>query len=270
MHSHSLPQFPDPSDAAEGSVSAHSPGVLPVSETFVSIQGEGLLTGVPSAFLRLSGCNLRCAWCDTPYASWSPEGSQRSIDDLVHWTLATGARHAVLTGGEPMMFPALPELSSRLAACGIHITIETAGTILPLPPTPPSHPHPLVCDLMSISPKLEGSTPRGDPRDPTGAWATRHQQRRLNLPVLQQLLDQYPAPKRQLKFVIAAPADLEEVESLLSRLRGWTPADVLLMPEGTTEPAPERRQLVVNACLAKGYRYCHRLHITLFGNKRGT
>ncbi|MFN7022373.1 MAG: 7-carboxy-7-deazaguanine synthase QueE, partial [Phycisphaerales bacterium] len=101
---------------------------IPISETFVSVQGEGKLTGLPSWFCRVSGCNLRCGWCDTPYASWTPEGGTRAIDDLVGEARRSGVQHAVLTGGEPMMFPQLAELSARLAGeCGMHVTIETAG-----------------------------------------------------------------------------------------------------------------------------------------------
>lgn len=253
----------------------------PVSELFTSVQGEGALTGVPSAFIRLSGCNLRCAWCDTPYASWSPEGDARSIDDLVAWARATNLRHAVLTGGEPMLFPELCELSARLAApressgggggggggAAMHITIETAGTTIP---TPTSADFPLTCHLMSISPKLANSTPRNDPRDPLHVWSARHDERRINIPVLTELLTRYPSPSRQLKFVVSSAADLAEIDALLARLPPVAPSEVLLMPEGVTSPAPALRDLVLAACLDRGFRYAHRLHIELFGHTRGT
>ena len=244
---------------------------MPVAETFVSIQGEGLLTGVPSYFVRLSGCNLRCVWCDTPYASWKPEGATRSIDELVEGARACGVGHAVLTGGEPMLFAGLCELSSRLSlprergGAGMHVTIETAGTVLPRDPA-----WDLACDLMSISPKLANSTPKGDARDPSGAWAARHEARRLNLLLLQELLDRFPAGKRQLKFVVSQEADMAEIDGLLGRLHGWRPEEVLLMPEGVTTPSAEKRAMVVAACTARGFSYCHRLHIELFGNTRGT
>lgn len=257
---------------AESAPPPRSDGSLFISETFASIQGEGTLAGVPSWFARLSGCNLRCRWCDTPYASWKPEGTTRTIDDLLREAREAaqrGVRHAVLTGGEPMMFRGLCELSSRLAApldeggAGMHITIETAGTLIPTDDR-----WPLTCHLMSMSPKLSTSTPMNDPRDPDGTWANRHEQRRLNIPALQSLIDAHK--QFQLKFVVCAPSDLTEIESLLGQLRGWTPSDILLMPEGITAPTPAARALVADACIQRGFRYCSRLHIELYGNKRGT
>ncbi len=232
---------------------------LLIAEEFFSVQGEGALTGVASYFVRVSGCNLRCGWCDTPYASWTPTGTRRSVDEIVAACLASGAQFAVITGGEPMLFDAVETLCARLREAGIHITIETAGTI---------H-RSLRCDLMSMSPKLANSTPMvGDPRDPSGAWRERHEARRLNMPVLQQLIDTYPT--RQLKFVVSTPSQLSEIEMLLGRLTGWRPQEVMLMPEGVSTPTREQTAWVVAACMARGWRYCHRLHIELFGNTRGT
>ncbi|MCC7387213.1 MAG: 7-carboxy-7-deazaguanine synthase QueE [Phycisphaerales bacterium] len=232
---------------------------LPISETFTSLQGEGKLSGVPSWFVRLAGCNLRCTWCDTPYASWEARGDQRTVGDLVAEARAGAVRHAVVTGGEPMIFGPVAGLTGALRDAGLHVTIETAGTVFREVP----------CDLMSISPKLANSAPgAGDPRDPLGVWRARHEERRLDTDALQQLLDRHP--DRQLKFVVAGPADLAEIDSLLGRLRGWAPGDVLLMPEGVVTPDPARVAWVVETCLARGWRYCHRLHIELFGNRRGT
>jgi 7-carboxy-7-deazaguanine synthase len=235
------------------------PATLPIAETFYSIQGEGKLAGTPSFFIRVSGCNLRCAWCDTPYASWSPEGEPCPIETLVAKAVATPARHTVITGGEPMIFAPVADLCRALRARGLHITIETAGTV----------DRPVECDLLSISPKLSTSTPAADdPRDPTGARRARHEARRINLPALQSLIDR--APDRQLKFVVCAPSDLAEIESLLSQLRHWRADDVLLMPEGVTPPTAETRAWIAAECLRRGWRYCPRLHIELFGNTRGT
>ncbi|MFM9995719.1 MAG: 7-carboxy-7-deazaguanine synthase QueE [Phycisphaerales bacterium] len=255
---------PRPLTVVEGSVRGSDlPGAsLPVAEAFTSIQGEGKLTGVPSFFVRVSGCNLRCTWCDTPYASWAPEGAPRTIDAILSEAGASGVRHAVLTGGEPMIFAAIDPLSAGLRAAGFHVTIETAGTVFrPCPP--------LACDLMSISPKLSNSTPAvDDPRDPSGACAARHESRRINLDALQRLIDAHT--ERQLKFVVQCPGDLEEIDALLGRLRGWSPSDVMLMPEGVTPPTAERRAWIAAECLRRGWRYCQRLHIELFGNRRGT
>ncbi len=231
---------------------------IPVAETFLSIQGEGKLTGVPSYFVRVSGCNLRCAWCDTPYASWSPEGGAVEIAELVRRAASSGASHVVVTGGEPMIFPQATALTRALREAGLHVTVETAGTV---------H-REVACDLMSLSPKLRNSTPVGDPRDPRGEWAARHEARRLNLPILQRLIDEHP--DRQVKFVVSAPTDLPEIDSLLAQLRGLAPSDVMLMPEGTTVPDPASVRWAVDECLRRGWRYCHRLHVELFGNTRGT
>lgn len=231
---------------------------LPISETFVSVQGEGKLAGVPSFFVRTSGCNLRCRWCDTPYASWSPEKTMRTVAEIVQEIQASGVQHVVLTGGEPMMFDGIAALAADLNGLGKHITIETAGTI---------H-RDLSCDLMSISPKLANSTPWGDARDPDGAWAKRHEQRRINLDALRALLDTYG--RRQLKFVVSEASDVAEIEELLSTLGHILPEDVLLMPEGVRVPTRERTDWIVSLCVRKGWRYCPRLHIELFGNVRGT
>lgn len=233
-----------------------------VSETFTSLQGEGKLTGVPSWFLRLSGCNLRCTWCDTPYASWKPEGETRSVESLIDEARASGVGHAVVTGGEPMIFAQLPAICAGLRKAGMHVTIETAGTVFP------DDWADLACDLVSLSPKLANSTPVDDERDPKRIWSERHEQRRLNVPVLNRLLARFV--DRQLKFVVASPADLAEIDELLGHLSGFEPGDVMLMPEGTEVPDPASVRWVVETCVSRGWRYCHRLQIELFGDTRGT
>ncbi|MCS7009272.1 MAG: 7-carboxy-7-deazaguanine synthase QueE, partial [Chthoniobacterales bacterium] len=102
-----------------------------IAEIFYSLQGEGELVGVPSVFIRTSGCNLRCSWCDTPYASWHPEGSPWTIEQIIDKVVSFPAHHCVLTGGEPMIAKNIHTLAAELHRLGKHITIETAGTIPP-------------------------------------------------------------------------------------------------------------------------------------------
>src|SRR5438552_1684305 len=154
---------------------------MKIAEIFYSIQGEGSLVGVPSVFVRTSGCNLRCEWCDTPYTSWRPEGTERALEEIVEQVQALGARHVVVTGGEPMIASGMVALTERLRGLGLHITIETAGTVF----------EPVACDLMSISPKLANSTPRDN------RWAAQHDRLRIQPATLRQLMDRYA---HQLKF----------------------------------------------------------------------
>ena len=227
-----------------------------VSELFHSIQGEGKLAGVPSAFVRASGCNLRCVWCDTPYASWRPEGGQKSVIEVVDWVRRTGCRHVVFTGGEPVIQPDAEELCAALADDGLHVTLETAGTVF----------KPLRVDLLSLSPKLSNSTPLDREG---GRFARVHDERRLDFDAMQKFID--AAPDRQVKFVVSAESDLTEIEAVLSRLTGWQPADVLLMPEGTDTATLDKRSIwLADLCRRTGYRFCPRLHVYLYGNTRGT
>jgi 7-carboxy-7-deazaguanine synthase len=229
---------------------------MKISEIFYSVQGEGKLVGVPSIFVRASGCNLRCTWCDTPYASWDPQGEPMSVEQIIDRVREHPAKHVVLTGGEPMIMPDIVPLSHALREQSYHITIETAGTM---------HAD-VAVDLASLSPKLSNSTPTGREH---GRFAKSHENLRLNVPVLQAFID--ASPDFQLKFVVAQPGDLKEIQSLLEQLKHWRPSDVLLMPEGIdAQTLQSRSGWLVDACKQTGFRYCPRLHIELFGNKRGT
>jgi 7-carboxy-7-deazaguanine synthase len=223
---------------------------LKIAELFYSIQGEGSLLGVPSVFIRTSGCNLRCAWCDTPYTSWQPEGVDLDLKQILDEVAAHPARHVVVTGGEPMIAPEIIPLTERLRERGLHITIETAGTVFA----------PVACDLMSISPKLANSTP-ADPR-----WSRQHERLRIQHLVLSELMARYAY---QLKFVIARPGDMEEVRVLVGTLKADA-ANVILMPEGVdSEILRERGQWLAEVCKEEGYRFSPRLHVDLWGAKRG-
>lgn len=224
-----------------------------VSEIFYSVQGEGSLLGVPSVFVRTSGCNLRCVWCDTPYTSWAPEGDPMSVDQIVQAVQRVSTGHVVITGGEPMIAPGVGELTARLHELGQHITIETAGTVYT----------PVACDLMSVSPKLANSTPH---EREGGRWAAQHDRLRLQLHVLRRLMAEYPY---QLKFVVSVPHDLVEIKELVETL-GAPREHVLLMPEGTgAEILRERGRWLVEVAKETGFRYSPRLHVDLWGAKRG-
>jgi len=223
---------------------------LRIAEIFYSLQGEGALVGVPSVFIRTSGCNLRCAWCDTPYASWQPEGGEQDLDQILGAVRSfSAARHVVVTGGEPMIAPEIVPLTVRLRALGLHITVETAGTVF----------QPVECDLMSISPKLANSTP-------ADAFAAQHDRLRILPAVLGELMARY---SYQLKFVVAQPADLEEVRALVLDL-GADRERVILMPEGTDrDRLRERSAWLAEIAKAEGVRFSPRLHVELYGNRRG-
>jgi 7-carboxy-7-deazaguanine synthase len=221
-----------------------------ISEIFYSVQGEGILAGVPSVFIRTSGCNLRCSWCDTPYTSWKPEGEEMTVDAIAERVASyTTARHAVITGGEPMIAHGVVELSEKLRAAGPHITVETAGTVF----------MPIACDLMSISPKLANSTPEGIFHD-------RHEQLRLQPDILRKLTERYDY---QLKFVVANEADLTELQSIAAIVNA-PPEKIILMPEGTTSAVlSERGVWIAELCKQHGYRFGPRLHVYLWGSRRG-
>jgi 7-carboxy-7-deazaguanine synthase len=228
-----------------------------IAEIFYSLQGEGELTGQPSVFVRTSGCNLRCTWCDTPYASWNPAGTQQSIEAIVAEVQRHPTRHVVLTGGEPMIAPQIRELAAELKLLGYHVTIETAATVAP---------EGIACDLASLSPKLLNSAPDGAQH---AAWRKKHETTRWQPDVVRAWIDNYGY---QFKFVIAQPSDVDELEGMIEKLGRDIPRQkVLLMPEGITMDALRARApWLGEMCKARGYRYAHRLQIELYGNKRGT
>lgn len=230
-----------------------------ISEIFYSIQGEGGLVGVPSVFVRTSGCNLRCAWCDTPYASWNPEGVEMDGLAVIEAIRLHPTRHVVVTGGEPMVARGIGDLLAALRRAGYHVTLETAGTVFP---------DGAVVDLASISPKLSNSTP--DAARAGAAWVDRHEATRLQPQVIRAWIQE--AGDYQLKFVISSADDVREARQLIEALGADVPPEkVLLMPEGTSvEAMHARHDFIVEACKQHGYRFSPRLHIDLFGNLRGT
>lgn len=101
--------------------------LLVVNEVYASVQGEGTRAGRPCVFVRLTGCGLRCAWCDTAYAFH--EGARRTVDDVVQDVVARGIDLVLLTGGEPLEQPACLPLAARLCDAGLEVTVETGGHV---------------------------------------------------------------------------------------------------------------------------------------------
>lgn len=228
---------------------------MKISEIYYSIQGEGKLAGVPSVFVRTSGCNLRCHWCDTPYASWEPEGTSLTPSQILERVTQYPTQYVVLTGGEPMIAPGVEELTRQLKGRGYHLTIETAGTVW----------KDVVCDLASVSPKLKNATPW---EREGGRWVDAHDAARINLDVLRRFA---AFEEIQFKFVVDAPDDLIEIDDLLKRINHLDAANVLLMPQGiTAEDLSQRGRWLAEICKERNFRFCPRLHIMMYGNTRGT
>lgn len=229
--------------------------MLRMAEIFRSIQGEGQYAGAPSVFVRTTGCNLRCWFCDTPYTSWTPEGEQRPWKDVLAEISHFSEEHVVLTGGEPLLQPDLAPLAAALRAEGRLVTIETAGTVY----------RDIPADLCSISPKLGNSTPSAER---SAKWSRRHAQLREQPVIVQQLMQLGPY---QLKFVVNQPEDLAEIHNFLAQIPDLCPDRVWLMPQGLTrEAVRERGAWLEPLAVTHGWRYCPRLHIEQFGNVRGT
>jgi len=222
-----------------------------LSEIFYSIQGEGQLIGVPSTFVRFSGCPLRCLWCDTPYTSWEAEENYIDLSNLIDKIDQYKTKYIVITGGEPyLQKQQLIKLCQILKEKKYHITIETAGIIFCS----------LEIDLLSISPKLSNSIPI--------STKERHLQEknRLQLNVLKKMINETDF---QLKFVIEYPQDFTEV-LYLQRFLGVKGDKIYLMPQAKNqEELQNKQEWVIDLCKEWGYRYSTRLHIDIWGNKRG-
>jgi organic radical activating enzyme len=224
---------------------------LLVAETFTSLQGEGPSTGQPAAFIRLSRCNLACAFCDTPYTwDWSrfnpsEEAVRRSPDDLAAWVTAQPGNLVVITGGEPLIQQqALLPLAKQLAATGRRIEIETNGTI-----APSAELAELVASF-NVSPKLSGSGVAEDKRIIPYALCTLA-----------------ASGKAIFKFVVCGPSELAEITELEA---AYHLAPVWVMPEGTTATAViAGMQALAERALAQGWNLSSRLHVLLWGDQRG-
>lgn len=226
-----------------------------IAEIYKSIQGEGLLTGTESVFVRTSGCNLRCWFCDTPYTSWNPEGIDLSVEEIVGAVESHDCRHVVLTGGEPMLFSELIPLCAQLHDRSKHITIETAGTLY----------LPLQCDLMSISPKLSNSAPSSDDYP---KWHLRHEHTRHQPDVIHRLIKEHDY---QLKFIVDKREDCDEIGQYLQQFPEVTNDRVLFMPQGVDMKTLDATGVWLEPyCNEHRFHFCPRKQIEWFGMTRGT
>ena len=249
-----------------------------------TIQGEGKLAGVPSLFVRLSSCNLRCIWqmedgsfcrCDTTYASFHPDQIiELNIEQIFNWIKHNlgNIKHVVITGGEPLLQKkALAPLCQKLKEeLKVHITLETNGSLF-------DEEVAKWIDLFSISPKLSNSVPT---QEKLAAYNLKengpfkfHKDKRLNLHVLQAYINLTNTTDKelQLKFVVGKKNDHKEIKAdYLDQLNNWNDSDILLMPLGATQQEIGKSSpLVLEMAITNGWRYSPRVHIDLFGSKSG-
>jgi 7-carboxy-7-deazaguanine synthase len=213
-----------------------------VAEVFCSIQGEGVSLGFPSVFVRLQGCSVGCTWCDTKY-SWDPQkGRALSLAALVDQVRVASPDNVVVTGGEPLEHPAFAPLVLALHDAGKRVEVETAG--VDVPPTVP-------VDQWNVSLKLASS----------------------GVPASRRLRADAIVSFRELgawfKFVVGAERDVEEVVAIQSRYE-LPSSRILLMPLGMRrEEQTAMMQPVVDWCRHHGFRFSPRVHILLWGARRG-
>lgn len=230
-------------------------------EIFASLQGEGPSAGMPVAFMRLSRCNLACTWCDTAYTwrfdeerphrdgiAFDRKANQVSLsaEEAAARILNLGQNRLVITGGEPLLQgSALADLLALLPE--MTIEIETNGTT-----KAPSHVD-IRVDQYNVSPKLA------------------HSGNDAALALIEERLDFYASdPRAFFKFVIQSPDDVGQVLELKRKYR-FKAGHVFLMPEGTDSGSLfARAKWLAPLCLKHGLRMSDRLHIHLYGDKRGT
>ncbi len=230
-------------DACPVTDDASPPTTVRVSEVFLSLQGEGPSAGSPAHFVRLQGCSVGCRWCDTRYA-WDAAGG-RAIELGALWDEAQALGPApllVVTGGEPLECPALGALLDEALRRWDRVEVETSGLL------PPPLEHPRLA--WNVSPKLPSVTGRAaDTWAHAAAWVA--------------------APNTTFKLVVGDDPDLDDALRLIERHR--LPRErVMLMPEGLTDETLRRRaEVLAAACVRHGLRMSPRLHVWIWGARRG-
>ena len=241
----------------------------PIGELYSCLQGEGKYIGIPHILIRVSGCKLRCqfrdSFCDTPYASWKPEKGKFTLDDIVDfYEVNSQIKHTMITGGGPTSHPKLLKELCRIGKDYNHlVTIETEGSEFVQ----------TNADCISLSPKLSNSTPIPGTympyigREVTEKDRLKHEKWRCNYDAMEQLI--YNHSDYQLKPVVSNEEDLEEIKTLQNIL-DIPNNKVWLMPEGVTDDElTKRRRWLMEYATEHGYNFTDRLHIIVYGDKRG-
>ena len=220
-----------------------------INEFFYSLQGEGQLAGVPSVFIRIAGCPLRCRWCDTAHARDFQAGTEYDAPSLLSQAVQYPTRHLVVTGGEPMAQQGLAMFLKMFSDAGYLITLETAA---------PQYIPDLPIHLVSISPKLANTS---DPNFPVA------QTDRLNIAAIRSLIERY---RYQLKFVVDGPQDLDDIADCIEHLGPVDPERIYLMPQAARRDAYiEKSVWLAEYCLQAGFRFSPRLHVMLYDGQKG-
>ncbi|WP_242356934.1 7-carboxy-7-deazaguanine synthase QueE [Hungatella effluvii] len=219
-----------------------------IVEVFKTIQGEGMLQGVPSVFIRLYGCNLRCRWCDTIYTDEYHKYDVMELEVLITKIDKFNCSHVVITGGEPFLSPGIVELTDKLREKDYHITIETNGTIY----------KEISCDLLSISPKLNNSVPSNLSEQELISYNLI----RKNMIVLNKLISRY---EYQFKFVIINPDEILEAKDIVNQLSLNEISRNFIMPATNS-----RKELFacqkefIKLCIEHNFRYANRLQLQVW------
>ena len=235
---------------------------MKIVEKFLTLQGEGKYLGVPSYFIRSTGCNLRCAWkdntgityCDTPYTSWQAEkGEILNTDEVLRFLRDKPIKHIVITGGEPMIQPDIATVVNEFIDNKYLVTVETNGTVYRTD---------MSKAFMSLSPKLESSYAQ----DKDSNENRIHKRNNCFYDSIEQWMKSNPY---QLKFVVNDAKDLIEILEL-QKDWGLNHSKIYLMPQGITrEQLAEKSEWLFKTCEINGFNFSPRMHIDIWGNRRG-
>ena len=214
---------------------------------FFSLQGEGATIGRPSVFIRLMGCSVGCVWCDTKYSWAGPPLEEKTLSEILDFCEEHEGAQVVVTGGEPLESPQFSVLIESLHRAGLRVEVETAGHI------PPPEDALKRVNQWNVSPKLQSAQISEEKQPKTLDW-------------LRQAKEPY------LKFVVHRTDELDEIEVVLEKygLGDFPRSRIIISPGGKTREQMEHRLFALaEASMNRGFRFTPRLHVMLWGDKRG-